>query len=432
VSSAPLTKEDAATLKSTYPSAVLQRSSPPTTYYQSSSTSNLNLIELTQSRAGFWDHPNLDSEQHSICRMNSGNSSFMFKFRPRPEGGNVAPPREEGSQRTERTTNPSCNIHFTTTRPSLIPPRTSSPPKVSSCSLSSQPTIKTKKEIKPKPETHAISLRPKVPAADRIRSWETPYSIKFKDKLSESLPPELINTLQSTIFKALAPNTRSSYGAGILRFIEFCDKYNIPENSRMPASNILLAAFISEHSGTCSGSCITNWMSGLKAWHDFNGAPWHGDSRLVHLTRSTANKEGKKFSRPQRNPITLDHLRALRSRLTLSDPLHAATWAIACCAFWGCRRLGELTIPSHSAFDAKFHVTRNIILKNKFDSNVLKSVSFPIPWTKSAKERGGRIVLTARSDELCPIAALLNHLNVRTFTTLHLTYLHNSQRIDKL
>ena len=264
--------------------------------------------------------------------------------------------------------------------------------------------------------------RPKVAAADRIHSWETPFSKKFKEELEDSLPPELVNTLQSTIYKALAPNTRNSYGAGIRKFSEFCDRFNIPEESRMPASNILLTAFVSEYSGTCSGSCIKNWMSGIKAWHDYNGAPWSGDSRLVHLARSTANKEGKTFSRPQRNPITTEHLRILRSNLNISNPSDAATWAIASCAFWGCRRLGELTIPSRSSFDPKFHMSRSSQAKPKFNSNTLISISLDIPWTKSMKEKGGRIVLTARPDELCPVAALLNHLHVNNGIPLNLPF----------
>ena len=162
----------------------------------------------------------------------------------------------------------------------------------------------------------------------------------------------------------------------------------------MLASNILLATFISDSLGLCSGSCIKNWMLGLKAWHDYNGAPWSDDSPLVHLARSTANKEGTSFSRPQCNPITVEHLCLLHSCLNLSNPIDAATWAITSCTFLGCQHLGELTIPSCSSFYAKFHVSRLAKHKTKFDVNVLTSLSFDLPWTKSAKQKGGRVVLT--------------------------------------
>ena len=41
-----------------------------------------------------------------------------------------------------------------------------------------------------------------------------------------------------------------------------------------------------------------------------------------------------------------------------------------------------------------------------------RSASFHIPWTKTTHEEGASIVLTARSDLLCPCAALKNHLNI--------------------
>ena len=35
-----------------------------------------------------------------------------------------------------------------------------------------------------------------------------------------------------------------------------------------------------------------------------------------------------------------------------------------------------------------------------------------IPWTKTTKERGADMILTARSDDLCPCVAILNHFLV--------------------
>ena len=38
-----------------------------------------------------------------------------------------------------------------------------------------------------------------------------------------------------------------------------------------------------------------------------------------------------------------------------------------------------------------------------------RSASFRVPWTKTTREEGAAIILTARSDELCPYDALINH-----------------------
>jgi len=137
------------------------------------------------------------------------------------------------------------------------------------------------------------------------------------------------------IYRSLTPATRSTYGAGLLRFTQFCDKYNISESDRMPASFILLVAFISEHTGSVSGKTICGWLSTLKAWHDTNSTEWCGDSRWLQMAQVTASKEGTAFRKKQRDPVTVEHLITLYDHLDLSDCSHAACWAIATCCFWG-------------------------------------------------------------------------------------------------
>jgi hypothetical protein len=106
----------------------------------------------------------------------------------------------------------------------------------------------------------------------------------------------------------------------------------------MPASFILLVAFISEHTGSVSGKTIRGWLSALKAWHDTNSAEWCGDSRWLQMARVTASKEGTAFRKKQRDPVTVEHLITLYNHLDLLDRSHAACWAIATCCFWGVRR----------------------------------------------------------------------------------------------
>ncbi|KIL55884.1 hypothetical protein M378DRAFT_58378, partial [Amanita muscaria Koide BX008] len=255
-------------------------------------------------------------------------------------------------------------------------------------------------------------LRPSVPAAERLNAWKTPFAVEFDNKLQSSLPNNLSQSLRETISQALAPNTRSTYGSGILRFSEFCDKNGIGETDRMPASNLLLASFVAEHAGSCSHSCIKNWMSGIKAWHEINGAPWHGEDRMVQLARIAASKKGSSFSRPQRPPITRDQLISLRSKIDITDKLSAAFWALALTAFWGCRRLGELTIPSPGKFDKTYHVHKAAASFSLGNAGRPPSITIDIPWTKTTKGKGAKVVLTARDDNLCPVGAFLNHFLV--------------------
>ena len=127
----------------------------------------------------------------------------------------------------------------------------------------------------------------------------------------------------------------------------------------MPASYALLCAFIGEHEGRQAGGTIRAWLSSICSWHLINHAPWYGDDSWVHLARISANKEGTKHKLPLHAPVSIEHLSCLRRSLDLSNPFHAAVWAVALVTFWGCRRLGETTLTVAVALDPKYHVLRS-------------------------------------------------------------------------
>ncbi|KAF8824690.1 hypothetical protein HHX47_DHR7000678 [Lentinula edodes] len=132
-------------------------------------------------------------------------------------------------------------------------------------------------------------------------------------------------------------DTQQAYGAGLLRFNQFCDAEGIPEASRMPASATLLGAFVANYSGSGTGKMIRNWLNGLRSWHLYNDAEWHRKEGWLPALTKLADKKGSSFKRTPRGPITDKHLLALRHSLNLTLPQDAAIWAAAVTAFWGCR-----------------------------------------------------------------------------------------------
>jgi hypothetical protein len=88
---------------------------------------------------------------------------------------------------------------------------------------------------------------------------------------------------------SLEKKTHSNYGAGLLRFTQFCDAFKIPESMRMPAPKWLLAAFAAVNTGSVSSSCVEGWLSGLSFWHSVNGAEWKGGNQL-HIAKATVKK----------------------------------------------------------------------------------------------------------------------------------------------
>jgi hypothetical protein len=187
--------------------------------------------------------------------------------------------------------------------------------------------------------------RPPVAASQRLTTWSSPFAQRHRSSLESSLPPALINIAYRTVRCALAPSTQTVYGAGLLRFMQFCDSWRISEEARMPASQELLVAFVAQCTGLYGGNTIRSWLSGIRSWHLLNGACWVGDSDWLHLARTAANKSGTSFKRPLRAPVSVEHLHILHRKLDLTTPFHAAVWAVALITFFGCRRLGTPSLP---------------------------------------------------------------------------------------
>ncbi|KIY54016.1 hypothetical protein FISHEDRAFT_28903, partial [Fistulina hepatica ATCC 64428] len=171
-------------------------------------------------------------------------------------------------------------------------------------------------------------LRPACPTAERIFRWKSLASLNLDESLRTESP-----ALQAGYWLSLTSSftepTRSSYGAGLLRFHQFCDQNNVSESRRMPIHVTLLASFLGCWSSRVSGSTIKNWLSGLKAWHDINLQPWLGDHTLIRLARCLAAREGRLHHCPIRQPVTCELLLLLRRGLDIFSPKGAAIWACA-------------------------------------------------------------------------------------------------------
>ena len=88
------------------------------------------------------------------------------------------------------------------------------------------------------PRMIASSFQPVL--AHHLRAWSSPFAVQQCQLLESSLPPSLVNVAYRAVHDALAPSTKSTYAASILRFHQFCDTWCIDDESRMPASPTLL------------------------------------------------------------------------------------------------------------------------------------------------------------------------------------------------
>jgi hypothetical protein len=295
------------------------------------------------------------SASSSCCVQSLFPNPFLIKQKISPQG----PQRPQSSSILSGKPATDISVQHTDT---LSSPSLPSPPY--STIISSQggdSSASTRRPRKPRSDRvlASSSFRPRVMAVDRLFSWRTPYGLSHDKSLLAELPPALAESAKMSITGALATSSRSTYAAGLLRFNQFCDRWEISEVARMPASYALLCAFIGNYKGSNSGRTIKSWLSGIRAWHLTNHAPWYGDDKWVQMARISANKEGSRHKCPLCAPVSIEHLLTLRKAINLSDHFHAAVWAVALVTFFGCRRLGETTVSSVSSFNPCLHVLRS-------------------------------------------------------------------------
>lgn len=207
-------------------------------------------------------------------------------------------------------------------------------------------------------------------------------------------------------------STQATYGAGLLVFHVFCDRNNIPEHGRCPAPTDLILAFVASCAGFYSGRTISNYVTGLKAWHTLHRQPWLTNPDALKRCLEGAIKLAPVSSKqPQRAPFTTDIIILFRQHLRLNEPLDAAIFACMTISFWCIARLGEFTVQNQKDFSPTKHVTRASVSRVQ-DRNNFLVLKFALPWTKmSAGE--GESVQCARQDGLVdPFFALDNHLEV--------------------
>jgi hypothetical protein len=262
-------------------------------------------------------------------------------------------------------------------------------------------------------------FRPHVSASQRLRAWKTPSTLSFHECLIQALPLSDVRALLEVMIFSLDEGTQSNYGAGLLRFTQYCDSREIPEAQRMPASENLLCGFSAAMAaGKVARSTLDSWLAGIRFWHLVNGAEWSGgDMRPGERLRAVKRGVGKLVPdtarRAKRPPVTIEHMHALRAGLNLSNAFDAAVWALACVAFWSCCRLGELLIPSVGTFNPAKHVSRSSHRTSR-STSAATSTTFRIPWTKTTGFEGASIVVTRINEPSDPYSNLLHHLHVNS------------------
>jgi hypothetical protein len=209
-----------------------------------------------------------------------------------------------------------------------------------------------------------------------------------------------------------ATSTKESYGAGLLSFHVYCDSQAIAEEERCPISRTLLLAFLSSCAGSYSGSALSNYAAGLRAWHLLHGRSWViPPSELKAVLDGAMALAPTASKRPKRLPYTPAFMSEIRKHLDLNALLDAAVFACLTTTFYSIARLGEFTVKTIKDFNPEKHITRAGISESQ-DRNGLPITKFRLPCTKVSPIEGEDAYWAAQEGPTDPKAALQNHLNV--------------------
>ncbi|KAF5383112.1 hypothetical protein D9615_004838 [Tricholomella constricta] len=239
-----------------------------------------------------------------------------------------------------------------------------------------------------RPRTPAV-LKGQRPSAHR-QPWQIPASLQ-----------EHANTVLSRAWK---PSTSAGYSRSVDQFFAFCSNLNAPASAWLPASEDLLCAFAASFSGTLAASSIRSKCAALRSWHILNGLPWLGSTKLAYTIKGCESMRPPSSFTAKRNPVTIQMLTAILSGLDPACARDSCTVAIACTAFWGQLRLGELLPDREGLLSAdRLPRWRDLHSPNSRGTRLLH-----LPQSKTSGYKGEDVVIT-RQATADPIQHLADH-----------------------
>ncbi|KAE8236298.1 hypothetical protein A4X13_0g9195, partial [Tilletia indica] len=266
------------------------------------------------------------------------------------------------------------------------------------------PSIKSR-TFKPKQgmiQTSITANRPLVKAASqRFTTWvpATPVKVPRATRASS-------DTVRDVALAGFAAGTKRNYSVGLAQWHKYCDEHNIAEKRREPAAAHLVEHWVSLQAGDKSGGYLSDWISGLKAWHTLNNLPWLADDeRLSIIRRGVTNLQPA--PRPPREPMTVEWLDKLYHAAKRDDPAEMAVVAAAATGFWGLCRLGEI-VSSSDVAERQHNITRAQAIESLAFGSV-PTLTLRLPRTKT-QPQGDTVVVAHQKEECDPIKLMHLHL----------------------
>ena len=201
------------------------------------------------------------------------------------------------------------------------------------------------------------------------------------------------------------------------KFWSFCDHYNIADP--FPVTEHLLCAFSAYMAdGGLTAQTIKSYLAAVRNTQLSLGLPDPREqSSMPTLKRVQAGIARTRLGRGHpskiRLPITAKILRQIKQNLEqVAHPEKLVLWAVCCTAFFGFFRLGELLLPSSTAFNPRLHMAWGDMAVD--NPQATSMVRFRLKQSKTDQFGRGVDVIVGRTGlDLCPVAAVLAYVAER-------------------
>ena len=209
----------------------------------------------------------------------------------------------------------------------------------------------------------------------------------------------------------LSSSTRSAYQSGVRRYLQFCMLYRLQPWPLAETTLCRFVAYLSQY--RLAPSSIHLYLSALRFCQISSGGADLRMSSLprLHYTLRGLSRQQASHRWPKRLPITPSILRCLH-RVWSAQPLtydRVMLWAAACLGFFGFLHVGEFThtsqrpcplSPAHIRVDSHVQPTYITVLLTNSKTDVFGT--------------GVTLVIGHTGGSICPVAALLAYLAVRS------------------
>ena len=210
--------------------------------------------------------------------------------------------------------------------------------------------------------------------------------------------------------QALATSTSNTYRSGLTSYTTFCRQTLF---TPFPSSELILQLYVTSLARTVSYNTIKVYLSAIQFYHIMFNFPIsiHSMQRLYYLLRGIRRSIGSSRSRPLRQPITIQQLRLLLTfiRRTYNHQDSIMLSSAITLAFFGLLRCSEYTCANRYQFDPLF----TLLVTNVSFSSQQNVAAIHIKSSKTDPFRSGCVVrIGALYNDICPVAALINYINI--------------------